>query len=364
MNRSPIEWVAKFNPDGTIAEQGYTVNPIRASRRANPHRSGHFCVKVSTECKFCYSSKLQKRFGLPEFGEQASYKIMVDGKHVLGPADGPILDVFLDEKKLLGILKHKTPCRLFPFDMSDLFGEWVPDEWIDQYFAVAALTPHITHLILTKRTKRMREYWRDPSALRTRWHSALLDERIFGEGDPRRSVLGNPSRAAIAEGISKGWRSLQLPNVHLGVSMGNQKACDERIEDLANTPAHRRFISYEPALERVDFGLFGTVPHSSPYELYKDRIHQIIVGGESGPNARPFHLGWARDAIRQCREAGVAAFMKQMGAVCMDGSIATGAPGFGGHEDGVLPVRRMFNHSKGGNPEEWPSDLRVREYPA
>ena len=95
MNRSPIEWLAKYNPDGTIAEQGYTVNPIRASRRSDPRRSGHFCVKISPGCKLCYASKLQKRFGMPEFSEQSSYKIMNEGKHVLGPADGPMLDVFL-----------------------------------------------------------------------------------------------------------------------------------------------------------------------------------------------------------------------------------------------------------------------------
>jgi protein gp37 len=337
VNRSPIEWLAKFNPDGTIAEQGYTVNPIRASPRSNPHRSGHFCVKTSTGCRFCYSSKLQKRFGLPEFGEQASYKIMIEGKHVLGPEDGPILDVFLDESKLLGILKHKKPCRLFPFDMSDLFGEWVPDEWIARYFAVATLTPHITHLILTKRSQRMRKFMKleyqcalQHSWILPDWMAKVIPEKMRPEYQMR-------------------WENAQWPlkNVHVGVSIENQKAANERMEDLVNTAAHRRFISYEPALERVDFRL----------ERYRGLIHQIIVGGESGPDARPFDLAWARDAIRQCREAGAAPFFKQAG------SNAYYERDVGTAKGGTLAP--LVTHSKGGNLDEIPfEDLRIREYAA
>ena len=266
------------------------------------------------------------------------YRIEVEGKIVGGPKDAPIIEVFLDKATLLKPLRMRKPARIFWNDMSDLFGDWVPDEWIDKHFAVMALTPQHTHLVLTKRAKRMREYWRNPAELRDRWFSALLDPRIF-PSDPRRALLG--TRAAVAEGIGKGWRKIMLPNVHLGVSCENQKTADERIPELLATPAAVRWVSAEPLLEAVDFTSFlprrlslseipGSALNDGATEMNSNGLDWIVVGGESGPGARPFDLAWARSLIAQCRAAGV-------------------------------PV---FKSSKGGTPSEWPEDLRVREYPA
>lgn len=72
-------------------------------------------------------------------------------------------------------------------------------------------------------------------------------------------------------------------------------------------------------------------------------IDWIIIGGESGPGARPFDPSWARSVLRQCREAGIAPFVKQLGA--------------------VVAREQRLTDAKGGNPDEWPSDLRVREFP-
>jgi hypothetical protein len=93
----------------------------------------------------------------------------------------------------------------------------------------------------------------------------------------------------------------------------------------------------------------------------------VIVGGESGPGARPFDVAWARSAIRQCREAGVACFVKQLGARPFDaperwpdwrrfnrGSVTS-------HNGHIWPP---MESRKGGDPSEWPEDLRVREFPA
>src|SRR5262245_47674811 len=98
-----------------------TVNPIRARRKGTAATRGgydsgvgHYCEKVSPGCKHCYSSEMQPRFGLPMFQEQR----------------GGDVQTFLDASKLEEVLRRKKPARWFWCDMTDLFGDWVPDEWI------------------------------------------------------------------------------------------------------------------------------------------------------------------------------------------------------------------------------------------
>ena len=112
-----------------------------------------------------------------------------------------------------------------------------------------------------------------------------------------------------------------------------------RVRQLGRVPAKVRGVSYEPALGPVDFGHFLT--HG---------LHWLIVGGESGPGARPFDLAWARSAVQQCRDAGVAVFVKQMGS-----RPRCDVPG------GYAEIQ--FRDRKGGDMSEWPEDLRVREFP-
>jgi hypothetical protein len=149
----------------------------------------------------------------------------------------------------------------------------------------------------------------------------------------------------------------------------NQERADERIPDLRATPAAVRFVSAEPLLEDL-----GTLDLRG--------IHLVIVGGESGHGARRFDVAWPRRIKAQCRKAGTAFFMKQMGAFVVDRNDA----GFDGDPDdswdieGDLdrvehdldgtrddyqgaPVRIHLKDKKGGDPEEWPADLRVREMP-
>ena len=130
------------------------------------------------------------------------------------------------------------------------------------------------------------------------------------------------------------------------------------------TPASKRFVSYEPALGPVDF---DSTHESDPCEssflsgIAGERIYDgqacavdwVIVGGESGPGARPFDVQWARDVIAQCKAAGVACFVKQLGAnVRQPGP--DGNPGI---------IQWQFNNPKGCDMSEWPEDLRVREFP-
>ena len=123
------------------------------------------------------------------------------------------------------------------------------------------------------------------------------------------------------------------PHIWWGVSVENRKSGLPRIENLRSADVAVRFLSIEPLLECL-----GALDLSG--------IHWVIVGGESGHGARPFDLQWARSIIGQCREQHVPCFVKQIGRRPVDGSIPIA------HSD-----------PKGGDPQEWPEDLRLREFP-
>lgn len=125
-------------------------------------------------------------------------------------------------------------------------------------------------------------------------------------------------------------------NVWLGVTAEDERRARERIPILLGIPARVRFVSHEPALERVDFFPFlGRGDRHAPLDW-------IITGGESGPGARPYDPDWARLVVAQCRIGGAAPFVKQMGAA---------------------PVGLELRAKKGDDPSEWPADLRVQEFP-
>jgi protein gp37 len=197
-------------------------------------------------------------------------------------------DVQIRPERLRLPLTWRKPKRVFVNSMSDVFHEAVPDEFIDRMFAVMADTPQHTYQVLTKRHARMRSYlgrtWPDP-----------------------------------------------LPNVWVGVSAEDQKWADIRVSALVETPAAVRFVSAEPLLGQVDFrGLCQW-------------LDWVIVGGESGPGARPMDLAWARWIAEQCADSDTACFVKQLGS------------GLG---------RQLGAGPKGGDWDAWPDDLRIREFPA
>jgi protein gp37 len=119
-------------------------------------------------------------------------------------------------------------------------------------------------------------------------------------------------------------------------------------------------VSVEPMLEQVDLCL---APGSeiSGEEGYQRGIHWVIVGGESGPGARPFDVAWARSVIRQCREAGVPCFVKQLGTKPTTGPTGRFRTHRGERQFELIGLR--LKSAKGGDPAEWPEDLRVREFP-
>ncbi|HSW29277.1 MAG TPA: DUF5131 family protein, partial [Longimicrobiales bacterium] len=151
---------------------------------------------------------------------------------------------------------------------------------------------------------------------------------------------------------------------------------DERIPHLLRCPAAVRFLSCEPLLGPVnvrqaltyhrkpdeDFGSFGNVLADM------QGVDWVIAGGESGPGARPCDATWIRSLVEQCRAAAVPVFVKQLGAHPWDsaGETRAGAYTSGGFRYGEFRVKGEILHlrdPKGGDPSEWPEDLRVREFP-
>jgi protein gp37 len=162
--------------------------------------------------------------------------------------------------------------------------------------------------------------------------------------------------------------------VWLGVSVEDQKRADERIPHLLQCPAAVRFLSCEPLLEAVDLRVVGNdgqlaydvlagmwrAVDGTPFDggylprmASKGAIQWVICGGESGPRARPFYLGWAASMLEQCQGANVPFFMKQVGA----------SPVVRGPSPGTTARPVGFNDNHGGDPAEWPECLRIREWP-
>lgn len=198
--------------------------------------------------------------------------------------------------------------------MSDLFHEGVPDSYIDQVFAVMALAPHHIFQVLTKRPERMRDYCADFS-----W-SRVIDSCTGADGV---STLSGFTLQALTHHfgqvplstLSYKRRDLwPLPNVWLGVSVEDQAAADERIPFLLQTPAAIRWLSMEPLLGPVDLARscrpWGPGGASA---AMLSKINWVVVGGESGPKARPRHPDLARSLRDQCAAAGVPFLFKQWG---------------------------------------------------
>lgn len=124
---------------------------------------------------------------------------------------------------------------------------------------------------------------------------------------------------------------------------------DKRIPELLRIPAKVRFLSLEPLLGPIQLGVHqGYECNLYDYGCGETRVDWVIVGGESGPGARPCNVEWIRDIVRQCKAAGVKCFVKQLG------SNPVMEPG---------PTTWPCEHPKGGDPAEWPEDMRVREMP-
>lgn len=321
------------------------------------------CSVTSPGCKFCYAMKQAHR---------------VDVRRGLtAPTSGGMVwtgEVRFNEKALMLPLGWKRPRTIFWNAHGDMFHENVPDEWIDRCFAVMALTPHHRHQVLTKRSARMREYISSPRA-RYRIARMIIDMLIA-----KRIKFDEQTWPVISEGDSDEPSDIlirwPLPNVWLGVSVEDQRRADERIPDLLATPAAVRFLSCEPLLGPVDMTKitlrhFGGMPTDLSQRLgdyvqplqgnFTDspRIDWVIVGGESGPGARPMHPDWARSIRNQCAAAGVPFHFKQWGEWLPWQLEETGGWGWLSQKGAWAAGRELHLRRRNGKmPKPWSDELQ------
>jgi protein gp37 len=236
-------------------------------------------------------------------------------------------------------LKWSKPCTVFVGSMSDLFHEKLTDEQIASVFGIMAACPQHTFQVLTKRSKRMRE-WFEWIAAERRALELEIAGRFTTGGDieVRRCLYELDQHRVNRKHVE--YPLWPLPNVWLGVSVENQATADERIPLLLQCPAAVRFISAEPLLEPVElqFGRGWLEPFIDvdPMLRRAKRLDWVIVGSESGPGARQMQIEWAELLRDQCRAAGVAFFTKQIA---------------------------NQRDRKGGNPKHWPGGPWPREWP-
>ncbi len=291
------------------------------------------CEKVSPGCKNCYAEKFATgRLRMPVWGQDAERKIASES---------------LWRKPLLWNKRAADKGvreRAFCASMADVFEDYQgPDaarvmEARERLWALIEATPSLDWLLLTKRPENMR------SMLSAQW----------GDVKAEKSTLTLPS------------------NLWLGTTVENQEQAAKRLPHLLALPSKIRFVSYEPALEAVDFAKWlwpvhwswdaryqrpedalkaGAFAKREPQKLVHANarfIDWLIVGGESGTGARPFNPAWASQVVEQCKAAQTSVFVKQFGA---NPTLRSGS-GWG-------PVTA----TKGDDITEWPEQLRVREFP-
>lgn len=192
--------------------------------------------------------------------------------------------------------------RVFCASLADVFDNQVPQEWRNELFSLIGMTPNLDWLLLTKRIGNAHE---------------ML------------------SHAAASVGLSS-WDEDPWRNVSIGITICDQEELDRDVIKLIRLPAWRRFLSIEPLIERVTFaGHWMEYRNPDVHENWLERINWVIVGGESGPGARPMEIEWAEVLRDQVQSVGTAFFMKQLGGV----------------------------RNKRGELEDLPESLRIREFP-
>lgn len=301
---------------------------------------GWWCRKITEGCKNCYAANLN----------QSTY---FHGNKLPYSGEPPAL--LLKSDLIKSWARQRTAKKHFVASMTDVFGEWVAREWQFEILDGMLAAPMQTFQVLTKRADVMLEAV-------TQWLAA-------------RSLDSLP------------------PNVWPMVTAENQREADRRIPYLLRVPAAVRGLSCEPLLEGIVLqgdGNYGRpeVMHSRAYlrgdtpdwQEYRPGIDWVIVGGESGPGARPCELAWIRSVVGQCRAANVPVFVKQLGSRFavdyydheyrdeyeshgwewpepMGWDTRHGQPPIGSR------VRIALKDRKGGDITEFPEDLRVRQFP-
>ena len=283
-----------------------TDNPIAAAD------GGWWCRKISAGCANCYAEKLNNNSFFT--GNQRSYT-------------GQPPELTLKREVIQKWARMRTSKKHFVGSMTDIFGEWVPMEWHLELLDAMAAAPKQTFQLLTKRPLQM--------------------------------------AIAIDQWLRINKRSAIPSNIWCGASVENQKWADIRIPELLKIPCPIKFLSVEPILEGITLEVIPDPdwvdnqawhpeqPMGTQNCLGKNKINWVIVGGESGGNARPCRCEWLISIVEQCRRADVPVFVKQLGR-----------KPYGGCEEYAAGINSIkLRDKKGGDIEEFPDQLQIREFP-
>lgn len=311
------------------------------------------CTKVSPGCKNCYAEALDRRWGNARWGKGAARE-RTSATYWRGPLSWNARAAKAGERH-----------RVFCASLADVFDTEVNPQWrVELLHLILNKTPHLDWLLLTKR----------PENILPLLEQVWMANQTGTTDEVRAWLDGTPPK-----------------NVWLGTTVEDQQRARERIPQLLQVPAAVHFLSCEPLLERVDLRPYLSlpsrvvVPDSVPVKYMRiPHIDWVIVGGESGPGARPFNAGWARHVVAQCRAERTAVFVKQLGAnvrtrnddlltsdYAENGWFLSNhdrlevEENLGGYRDDYqgAEVRIRLKDRAGGDPAEWPNDLRVREFP-
>lgn len=326
------------------------------------------CQKIAQGCKNCYAEAVANRF----WGERK------------------FTDVQTHADRLDQPLRRRTPTCWFVNSMSDLFHEDVPFEFIAAVYGVMAACPKHLFIILTKRPKRMREFmeWlptdigkRHPRPALIHHAACVAEWGMVDRGGDLIQTRGNK--------LPPQWlypaTPLPLPNVIHGYSASTQADLDAGIADLLATPSALRCLSLEPLIGPVDLRPWLECrcdKNGNCDVCLTGGIDWVLVGGESGPGARPCDIEWIRSIVEQCKAAGALCFVKQLGSRPVADFYDDEAREL--YDDALEPFPdpddwdidmngqppvdspvslKIIKDRKGADPSEWPADLRVREWP-
>lgn len=302
------------------------------------HNEWEGCTKVGPGCDGCYAAARNERFhGGINWGAGAPRRLTS-----IQNRNRPFRWQ-RERRAAIDSGENPPPIRVFGGSLMDPFDNEVPQEWRDALWAKVRLTPDLEWIFVTKR-------------------------------------VGN-----VAKMVSPDWKNrpvVGLPsNVILLATIVNQEEADRDMPKLVALKTvgvvSSIGVSYEPALGPVDWSRWLPKPGGpirdaagGTMDIMDDEpgIDWLIVGGESDQGqhkARPFDVQWARDAIRQARGTGCAVFIKQLGSnpVAHFSAQATQELQSFSGRDPNRPEKFALTDKAGADPEEWPADLRVREFP-
>jgi protein gp37 len=253
------------------------------------------CRRVSPGCQNCYAERFAWRFsgeGLPFEGlvRESDIGPRWTGKAILRP-------------KALAWPLRVAPRHCFVASLSDVFQDNLPEECSLAVWGIMAALPRWTFQALTKRPARARDILG-----RSTRNDALAAAARLLEGPRERAMLMRADHQVAV----KLWPPA---NVWLGTSVEDQARAEQRLPDLIAAPAALRFVSAEPLLGPVSLSRWLAPAHETPARHGAPHgVRWVIVGGESGPDARPMHPAHARHLRDECKATDTAFFFKQWGA--------------------------------------------------